>query len=221
MKWTELPIVGFDVETTGFDALTGRVIQFGFCLYDPIERKFTRELIGECDTDGVAIDPGAQKAHGISAERVAGKPSFDARLPEIIAFLKSLPPMHVALAFNAPFDLGFLVAACARRGLAMPIDVAQVLDPLPIARTLWRYGNKLTEVCPRVGVKLDFAHDAGFDAKAAVLCELAFAAHGQIGTDLVDVLRQQASACAGWERRTKHSYWGEYERVCAGLAEKT
>ncbi len=220
MRWTELPILGFDVETTGLDALTDRVMQFGFCLYDPIERKFTRELVGECDTDGVPISPGAQKAHGIAAERVAGKPSFDSRLSEIVAFLKTLPPIHVLLGYNVPFDLGFLVAAGARTGIKLPIDVLRVLDPLPIARTLWKYGNKLTEVCPRVGIKLDFAHDAGFDAKASVLCELAFAERGVVGLDLDDVLRQQTSACAGWERRTNHRYWGEFERVCSGLERK-
>lgn len=217
MKWTETKIVGFDTETTGLDPVKGRVLQFAFCLYDPARGEFTEQLVGECDTDGVPIEPGAQRAHGITAERVAGKPSFDTRLPEIEEFLRSIGGPWIPVAYNAPFDLAFLLAACTRLHEPLTLDVKRVLDPLPIARQLWKYGNKLTELCPRLGIVLDSAHDASFDARAAMLCELTFAKKRMLYDDFDKALDQQQRANLSWEGRTKHRYWEQYETALAAL----
>ncbi len=218
MNWTQNLVLGFDTETTGLDPIRGRVLQFGLVVYDPKIGGFTDELLGECDTDGVPIDPGAQRAHGITADRVAGKPSFDARLPEIVEFLLRYKDASL-LIYNAPFDLSFLLAACNRTGRQLPVDTGRVLDPLIIARRHWDK-NRLVELAPRLGVSLDCAHDAGFDARASVLCMFKLHAREDVPADLDAAFKLQEETVLAWDRRyPNRKHWKQFEtaiRTCTG-----
>lgn len=214
MDWTQNLIVGFDTETTGFDPVKGRVVQFGLVIYDPAKDVVIDRLYDLCDSDGIPIDPGAQKAHGISAEMIAGKPTFDARFPEIREKVSQLGP-HAALAYNAPFDLAFFGAASVRLGWEGPLfEPQRVLDPLLIARRGRPYGNKLGEVCGRLGVCLDNAHDASADAEAAVRCMMMYLKLGEVPTDLDELLKLQEESRARWDLRTRHRYWDSYANMC-------
>lgn len=211
--WTQNLIVGFDTETTGFDPINGRVIQFGLVIYDPVKDVVLDRLYDLCDSDGVPIDPGAQAAHGITAEMIAGKPTFDACLPGIRERITKLGP-YTALAYNAPFDLAFFAAASVRLGWGSPLfDARRVLDPLLVARWGRPYGNKLPEVCVRLGVDLDNAHDASADAEAAVRCMMKYQKMGH-PSDLDALLAFQDESRVKWDRRTGHRYWDTYDTVC-------
>ena len=65
---------------------------------------------------------------GITDAMVAGAPRLEAALPAFLEFAAG----SVLVAHNAPFDVGFLKAACARHGHAWP--AFQVVDTVRLAR---------------------------------------------------------------------------------------
>jgi DNA polymerase-3 subunit epsilon len=144
--------VVFDTETTGLSPRDGdRVIEIGavelvnhfptgksFHVYiNPGERK---------------VDPGAFDVHGLSNERLASEPPFDAIVDDFMAFFAE----GTLIAHNASFDIGFLNAELARFDKP-PIRQDRVIDTLQIARRRHPAGpNSLDALCGRYGI--DNAH---------------------------------------------------------------
>jgi DNA polymerase-3 subunit epsilon len=114
-----------DLETTGWTPGEARITEIGAV-------RFTGGLItGEFCTlvnPGMPIPADIAALTGISDAMVAQAPVIQAVLPEFLAFARGA----VLAAHNAPFDLGFLVAACAACGLSWP-DIP-VLDTVTLAR---------------------------------------------------------------------------------------
>ena len=73
------------------------------------------------------------------------------------------------MAHNAPFDVGFLLAECARMGVQFQ---APVVDTLVFARRLYpgQRSYKLGSVCRLLNVSLKNAHRAVHDAAATARC---------------------------------------------------
>jgi DNA polymerase-3 subunit epsilon len=89
------------------------------------------EVLGEFQTlvdPGVPITPLVAVLTGITDRLVVGAPRLEAALPAFLEFARGA----VLVAHNAPYDTGFLRAACARTGLAWPDP--QVLDTARLAR---------------------------------------------------------------------------------------
>lgn len=102
------------------------------------------------------------RVHGITAEMVAGQPSFAERLPQLLALLGQGLPI---VAHNAVFDISVLAQALTACGVARPMTPhhctlgwAKKLLDLPAYR--------LNIVCEHLGISLHH-HDAGSDALAA------------------------------------------------------
>ncbi len=82
---------------------------------------------------GRPVPPGIEDLTGISDRMLAAAPGLAAVLPGLLGFADGC----VLAAHNAPFDVGFLVAACGDCGLPWPpftvLDTAalarQVMDP--------------------------------------------------------------------------------------------
>jgi DNA polymerase-3 subunit epsilon len=114
-----------DLETTGWTPGEARITEIGAV-------RFSGGLVtGEFCTlvnPGVAIPADISALTGISDAMVAQAPVIQAVLPDFLAFIGST----VLAAHNAPFDLGFLVAACGACGLPWP-DIP-VLDTVTLAR---------------------------------------------------------------------------------------
>ena len=112
-----------DLETTGGSAQSCEITEIGAV------KVRGGEVLGEFQTlvnPGAAIPPFIAVLTGITDAMVAGSPRLDQALPAFLEFSRG----SVLVAHNAPFDLGFLKAGCARLGTAWPgndsVDTARL-----------------------------------------------------------------------------------------------
>lgn len=161
----------FDTETTGLDPLTGdRVIEVAALelVNDlPTGRHFHALVHPQRD-----IPEGATRIHGITLEKLEGKPLFREIADELLAFFGD----DKLVAHNAPFDFGFLDAEFSRVGRPA-LDRGRMVDTLALAKT--RYPgmpNSLDALCRRLGIDLSerTTHNALLDCRllAEVYVEL-------------------------------------------------
>jgi DNA polymerase-3 subunit epsilon len=166
----DLPIALVDLETTGRDPSTDRVVEVGIAVGRG------GELIARYNWlihPGCPIPEEAQAVHGITDEQVKDSPRFEAVAHEIAAALSGCVPA----AYNAAFDKAFLHGEFSRGGGSARADVPALrrdtewIDPLVWAREIQREekSRALGEVAARLGVKLETAHRASDDAEAALL----------------------------------------------------
>ncbi|MBH0115465.1 3'-5' exonuclease [Salinibacterium sp. NG253] len=160
----------FDLETTGVDVETSRIVSACIALIDGSGAVTSRwDWLAD---PGVEIPDGAAAIHGITTERARAE-GRDAALvvAEIVNTLRDTCARGIPLVvYNAPYDLSLLDRECRRHsvdGLAEPYIV---IDPLVIDKGVDRYrrGKRTLEATSALyGVALDDAHDAGADAIAA------------------------------------------------------
>jgi len=204
----------FDLETTGVDTATARIVTAHVGVLDEtgavVERK---DWIVD---PGIAIPEGAARVHGISTERARrfGRSPFEV-VPEILAAIRSVFARGFPLViYNAPYDLTLLAAEAARVGAA-PLELpAPIVDPLVLDKAVDRFrkGKRtLAAAAAAYGVPLVDAHDAGADAIAAGRLAQALAARFAADLDLpaealherqVDWCREQAARFEEYMRRT-------------------
>jgi DNA polymerase-3 subunit epsilon len=169
--WKALGV--FDLETTGIDVETARIVTAHVGLIDASGASIAH---GEWLADpGVEIPEQASAVHGISTERARaeGRPAAEV-VAEIVAALRAVFARGVPLVvYNAPYDLTLLDREARRHGIEPLGDVGEigcVIDPLVIDKAVDRFrkGKRTLEAAASVyGVVLDDAHDAGADAVAA------------------------------------------------------
>lgn len=167
-NWGRLGV--FDLETTGVDVDTSRIVSACIAVIDE-----TGTVIDRWDwlaDPGIEIPPGAAAVHGITTDRARaeGRPAVQvvAEVAQTLRVLFSLG-MPVVI-YNAPYDLTLLDRECRRHQLRPLDNTAPVIDPLVLDKAVDRYrkGKRTLEVtAERYGVSLDDAHDAGADAIAA------------------------------------------------------
>jgi DNA polymerase-3 subunit epsilon len=182
--WHTGTLVGFDLETTGVDTTTDRVVTAAVVYVAP-----TGEVVRSRHwllDPGVPIPAAASAVHGVSTQEARGSGMSAGRgVSEIIdelegAWRSGLP----VVIFNAPYDLTLLDAEAARHRLPRLATRpwwpdATVVDPLVIDRGVDRYRKgKRT-----LGATAEFyraeardAHSALGDAAAAVAVARAMAA---------------------------------------------
>jgi DNA polymerase-3 subunit epsilon len=121
----EVTFVVVDLETTGGSPASCEITEIGAVKVRGGQR------LGEFQTlvdPGVPIPPFISVLTGISDAMVAGAPRLGAALPAFLEFAGDA----VLVAHNAPFDIGFLKAACALTGREWPGN--RVLDTARLAR---------------------------------------------------------------------------------------
>ncbi len=161
----ELPFscVVVDLETTGLDPTTCRIIQMAALVVEPngnVSRTFSTVVRPEHPAD---YEHGAEHIHGISASDV----SNGMALSDALRHLLWLLPLGIFAGHNASFDLGFLHAEAARIGLTFP--VVQHIDTLAVSRRSdpdKLRSHRLSELCIHHDIALDGAHTALGDATA-------------------------------------------------------
>jgi DNA polymerase-3 subunit epsilon len=160
----------FDLETTGIDIETSRVVSAHVGVLDA-----SGALVERWDwlaDPGVEIPPQATAVHGISTARARaeGRPAALV-VAEIIAALRSLVERGVPITiYNAPYDLSLLNREALRHGIVPLTEPAPIIDPLVLDKAVDRYrkGKRTLEVAAlHYGVDLTDAHDAAADAVAA------------------------------------------------------
>ncbi|GAA1444392.1 exonuclease domain-containing protein [Leifsonia poae] len=160
----------FDLETTGIDVESSRVVSAHVGLLDDTGRVVERHdwLVDP----GVEIPAGATAVHGISTAHAAefGMPAAQA-VAEIVAALRELFNRGTpVVAYNAPYDFTLLDREAHRHGISPLVAPGPIIDPLVIDKAVDKYrrGKRTLEVTAlHYGVDLTDAHDAGADAIAA------------------------------------------------------
>jgi DNA polymerase-3 subunit epsilon len=175
--WSAGPLVGFDLETTGVDPVTARIVTASL-VFLPAGRPATARRTWLVDP-GVPIPEEAAAIHGIStAHARACGAAAGVAVPEILEQVDRVwcsgIPMVV---FNAPYDLTVLDAEAVRHDLP-PLTArrgwrhAAILDPLVIDRRVDRYrrGKRTLQAsAEHYGVSAFTAHSSDADAAAACL----------------------------------------------------
>jgi DNA polymerase-3 subunit epsilon len=114
-----------DLETTGWSPAEARITEIGAVRF--AGGRVTQEFCTLINP-GHAIPADISALTGISDAMVRRAPAIEAVLPRFLAFAGNC----VLTAHNAPFDLGFLMAACGDCGLPWP--ELPVLDTVALAR---------------------------------------------------------------------------------------
>ncbi len=188
-----------DLETTGAHATQNAITEIGAV------RVRGGETLGEFQSlvrpVGSVISPFVAQLTGITNSMVADAPRIEAVLPAFLEFMRGA----VLVAHNAPFDVGFLRAACAR--LDYPWPAPQVLDTVALARKALPRpevrNHKLATLATHFGTDVQPDHRALSDARATVgVLHGLFEILGNAGaTTLEDVTTIRTR---GWtQRRTK------------------
>ena len=208
-----IPAIGiFDLETTGVDPATDRIVT---------------AYVGVLDEDGNVIDgrewmiapsgyvipEGATAIHGISTEQALaeGRP-FAEVIDEIVAAIDALT---VPIAgHNLSYDLTMLAHEMHRNGHPDPvglIDALAFLDTFILDKELdkWRKGKRtLSALAPLHNVRLtaEEAHGAAADAIAAGRIALSLIRHPQVRDLGPDELRRRQTGWARWQRASFMDY---------------
>ncbi|MFF3622366.1 3'-5' exonuclease [Streptomyces sp. NPDC002467] len=173
MSWHLGRLCGFDLETTGIDVETDRIVTA--CVVQCGGGQPTVSASWLADP-GIDIPEQAAKVHGITTERARteGKPAAEV-VADVLAALGQVIAAGVpVVAMNARYDLTLLDREARRYGLA-PLPAGPVIDPYVIDKHVDRYrkgGRKLVDLCAHYGVPIGDAHTADADAIAA--CRVAW-----------------------------------------------
>ncbi|MBT3149992.1 3'-5' exonuclease [Streptomyces sp. CHD11] len=219
MSWISGPLVAFDLETTGTDIETDRIVTAAVVAVDPDGRQpVPRTWLLD---PGVTIPRQASAIHGISTEHArrhgaSAAPAIDEITSAVAETLNSGTPLVV---MNARYDLSLLDRECRRYGIE-PLaerlrgETSPVIDPLVLDKHVDRYrrgSRNLQALCEYYGVPLDDAHNAVADAVAAARAARTMGVrHSAIGalapTDLhnlqVLAAAEQAASLQKYLRRT-------------------
>lgn len=171
--WHTQRMCAFDVETTGVDVETARIVTAAIVILDG-DTATQRLWLAD---PGVEIPAEAAKIHGVTTERAAaeGWPARDV-IDEITYILAAHLGRGVpVVAMNARYDLTVLDRESRRNQLptlrSLCGEVGPVIDPYVLDKQADKYrrGRRtLTALCEHYGVALGAdAHSAGADAIAA------------------------------------------------------
>jgi DNA polymerase-3 subunit epsilon len=160
-RWRELPLVVVDTETTGVIPGVDAAVQIGLARFE-LEQGCVASKAWLVHP-GRAIPETATAIHGITDAMVAEAPHIANVLAskEARELYEGVQPV----AYNYMFDRAFVPAVAFDRDWPW-------LDSLTLVRLVDRFvrgkgRHKLEAACERHGVKLEKAHDAGADARAA------------------------------------------------------
>lgn len=156
-------MLSFDLETTGPDPLTARIVTSALITINGSHRD-DLEILAD---PGVEIPEGATAVHGITTAyaREHGRPHDEVLAETIARIRRGWEEGATLIVYNATYDLTVL------RTLDPTFTVdGPVFDPLVVDKAMDRYrrgGRRLNQVCEHYGVTLDNAHEATADAVAA------------------------------------------------------
>ena len=169
-SWNTLPRAAFDLETTGRNSRSARIVTASITVVDASGQPI-REHEWLADP-GVEIPAEASEIHGITTEkaRSEGRPAAEVTR-EVASVLQDLFDGGVpVIAFNAAYDFTVLAAESARYGVPQ-LTRFPVLDPYIMNKQVDRFrkGKRtLAALCEEYGVDLENAHTSAADALATL-----------------------------------------------------
>ncbi|SKB06074.1 exonuclease domain-containing protein [Aeromicrobium choanae] len=203
--WYRQPLASLDFETTGIDPHRDRILSFA-ALSD-----VGGDLMGMVNP-GVPIPESSADIHGITASDLARAPMSAQALRPVLAWVHDVIERRIGLVvYNASFDLTLLRAEAIRHDLDQPDwDRLLVVDPFVIDWGIDREREgqrRLADVAAHYGVRLDRAHDAAHDARAAreIAITMGKSFEKAIGSSLTMLMAQQrywiAARTMDWNKR--------------------
>lgn len=193
MTWNLGPLAAFDLETTGLDVETDRIVtasilgirpQRGTHPDDDPGRWTAIDRYGWIADPGIDIPTAASAVHGYTTERARAEGRSASGVTRDVAIVLS---EHIragvpVVVMNAPYDLTLLDRELQRHGLPSLAEQAGreplVIDPRVLDKQAdqWRKGSRsLTHLSTHYEVELTGAHEAAADALAAVQVAVAIA----------------------------------------------
>jgi DNA polymerase-3 subunit epsilon len=145
-----------DVETTGFHPRQARVVSVAaLALGDDgnVEGSFSSLL-------NPGVDPGPTHVHGLTAEMLAGQPTFG----DIVDELKGVLDGRTLVAHNVGFDYAFLASEAELVGAELPVDTVMCTVELARRLDLGIDNLRLETLAAHWGVTQMRPHDALDDA---------------------------------------------------------
>ncbi len=174
MTWHDGRLAAFDIETTGTDIESDRIVTAAVSLVGGGEERVSFDWLVD---PGVEIPAEATAVHGVTTERARSEGVPAARAAEELTALLAaqLADDVPVVAFNARFDLTILDREARRHGVEPLIervgpDGLLVVDPYVLDKQMNRFrkGRRtLAVLCESYGIPLTDAHAAGADALAA------------------------------------------------------
>jgi len=204
MAWYE-SLAAFDLETTGVDVRTARIVSACVVELDPAGQVVARQdwLVDP----GVPIPEGASRIHGITTERArADGVAAVEGVSSILEAVRGVLDRGVSLViYNAPYDLTLLAFEAHRYGFEA-FTPQPIVDPIILDKQVDRYrkGKRTLDLTAAFyEVPLIDAHDAGADAIAAARVAQAIGArYPELPKSPLDLHRAQI----GWAAEQQASF---------------
>ncbi|MBU4216036.1 MAG: DEDD exonuclease domain-containing protein [Actinobacteria bacterium] len=159
----DVTFVVVDLETTGGRAADCEITEIGAV------KVRGGQVLGEFGTlvdPGAPVPPAITVLTGITTAMLVGAPRIETVLPSFLEFARGA----VLVAHNAPFDIGFLKAACARTDRPWPGN--QVVDTVRLARRVVTRdeapNHRLSTLAALFRATVSPTHRALDDARATV-----------------------------------------------------
>lgn len=196
----EVTFVVVDLETTGASAASSAITEIGAV------KVRGGEILGEFATlvdPGTGVPPYITVLTGITDAMLIGAPTIATALPAFLEFAAG----SVLVAHNAPFDLGFLRAACAATGRDWPAFAS--VDTAVLARRVLTRDEvpdcKLGTLAARFGAGTTPNHRALDDARATVdVLHALLERVGSLGVQSLEELRTFTHQISPQQRRKRH-----------------
>lgn len=149
------PLVVFDIESTGVNTRTDRIIELAAIKVNP---DGTQEKGYWLINPGVPIPQESTAVHGITDEVVANEPTFKDKALEILAFFTGVD----LAGFNAGrFDIPMLCEEFTRAGISFDSDSCRLLDAQRIF-----HSREPRDLTAAVAFYCDKSHDDAHGAEA-------------------------------------------------------
>lgn len=168
--WADGPLVAFDLETTGVDVETDRIVTASVVTIDGSTPRVRSWLADP----GVEIPEGASAVHGITTEhaRASGSPARRVVSEIAHALTDAWSLSKPVIIYRAPFDLSMLDYELRRYGFDGLTVGGLVIDPLVLDKALDKYrkgSRKLIDTARhyRVPLSAEDAHTSVGDCLAA------------------------------------------------------
>jgi DNA polymerase-3 subunit epsilon len=189
-----------DLETTGGSAATDAITEIGAV------KVCGGEVLGEFQTlvhPGQSINPYVSVLTGITDSMVCDAPAVGAVISSFLEFARGT----VLVAHNAPFDIGFLRAACVLNDQAWP--AFPVVDTAVLARRVLSRDEvpncKLSTLARHFHARTEPIHRALADAQATVdVLHALIARVGSLGVQTLLELREFTAQVSEAQRRKRH-----------------
>lgn len=157
-------IVFFDLETTGPNLATDRIVAYSFIKIDPDTLQHVDQISGRCNP-GIPISPEATAVHGIKDEDVSWCPTFESVCDTLYSFLDNCDLGGYNI---LNFDVPVLVEELMRAGYYnFPRDGTRYIDVFQVYKHF--HSQSLSAAFKNYfNMELENAHDADADIKATV-----------------------------------------------------